>query len=125
MTMAPATTRNSRVYRDKLAKVLLDEPMLFLSHHDGDPGEGGAGEIVGGSYARQGIMLVRTAVGTLANSDPVEFNFLPKSQVNFFGLWTARTGGEYLTGGPLSRGIVVEEGQSIRWRETELVIRLG
>ena len=125
MTM-PALTRNSRVFRDLLAGALLDLPQLYLSHHAGDPGEDGAGELSGAlGYERQAIFLTRTAVGTLANENTIDVNFLPKGQVNFFGLWTERTGGEYLTGGPLSQPIVVEAGESIHWRETELIIRLG
>ena len=80
---------------------------LYVSLHDDPPGETGANEVVGGSYARQGDTAMDAASGgASANTNVIEFSGMPTvgpspAGVKFVGLWDAVSGGNFLWGGPL------------------------
>lgn len=68
-----------------------------LSLHTGDPGETGANEVVGGSYARQPVTWTAASGGSVSPTAAVDFNGMPAVTVTHFGVWT--TLGEYRGGG--------------------------
>jgi len=121
---------NSVFLRDLvLHRILLDKEImpggLYISLHSGDPGVSGANEIQGGGYNRLAIAFTRSAPGAAVNIDAIEYEDLPRSEVTHFGIWDARIGGNYLTGGTLLIPQTILQGQSLRWRESDLTLRVG
>lgn len=76
----------------------------YLSLHDGDPGETGANEITGGSYARQLCAFDAAASGVTQNTAAEEFTSMPAATVFFAGLWDALSVGNFLAAIPLGAG---------------------
>ena len=91
----------------------------YLSLHSGDPGETGANEIAGGSYARQAASFGAAAAGQVQNDATIDFTLMPAGTVLGFGLWDAATNGNCLWTGWLStvlRAFVADDvaGDTIR-----------
>ena len=119
---------NSRYFRDLVLRhTLLDAAVVepYMSLHVGEPGEIGVAELAGEGYERQPLELARSAPGTVTNQNNVEFRDLPAGLVTHFGVWDARTGGNYLSGGPLMVPHQLYLGNNLGWREAEIVIRAG
>ena len=118
---------NSAYFRDLLLqRTLLDlDDGPWMSLHTADPGNDGASEVKGGNYERQRLSLVRTAPGTAANDNEISFDGMPAVKVVFFGIWDSQTSGRFLTGGTLLSPVELGAGQALRYRETDLVLRLG
>jgi hypothetical protein len=74
----------------------------YVSLHTADPGTTGANEVAGGSYARQAITWSAPTSADLRSSNAPVFNVPGSTTITHFGLWTAASGGTYITGGPLS-----------------------
>lgn len=78
---------------------------IFASLHTNDPGDTGANELTGGSYARQSVSFGAPAVdGTgyaITNSADITFSNLPAGTVTHAGLFTASTGGTFYAGDTL------------------------
>jgi hypothetical protein len=74
----------------------------YVSLHTGDPGETGANEVTGGSYARQQVAFGAAASGTLSNSAQVDFASMPATTVFAWGVWDAVSAGNCLWTGWLS-----------------------
>lgn len=72
-----------------------------LSLHDGIPGETGADEIAGGSYARQAITFGAAAGGVATNDIVAEFLDMPAVEIWFAGYWDANAAGNFLQAIPL------------------------
>jgi len=91
----------------------------YLSLHGGDPGETGANEIAGGSYARQAASFGASAAGQVQNDATIDFTLMPATTVVAFALWDAATNGNCLWAGWLStvlRAFVADDtaGDTIR-----------
>jgi hypothetical protein len=71
----------------------------WISLHTASPGTTGANELAGGSYGRQQTTWGAASGGSSAGSQ-VTIN-VPASTIEFFGIWTASSGGTYIGGGPL------------------------
>lgn len=69
---------------------------LYASLHTADPGETGANEVTGGSYARQTITLSAASSGTTSNSGAISFTGMPACTVTHAALWDASTAGNCL-----------------------------
>lgn len=118
---------NSPYFRDLLLQrsPLLDGTGAYMSLHIADPSIDGRAELGGGGYERQRLDLVRTAAGTMANENEIAFESLPTATARFFGVWDAQEGGHFLTGGSLLSPVELQAGQALRYRETDLVLRIG
>ena len=119
----------SPFFRDLILEHTILNPDIvnsrpWISLHTEDPGETGANEILSDEYGRQRVEMVRIAPGTMTNSQPIEFPTLPEARISYFGCWIEETGGVFLLGGPIV-GFRVLAGQAARWREGEMVIRVG
>lgn len=73
----------------------------WISLHTADPGDTGASEVTGGTYAREattwGNASASAATGSAVTSD------VPAgTTITHWGLWTAASGGSFLYGGPLA-----------------------
>jgi hypothetical protein len=74
----------------------------FVSLHTADPGETGANEAAGGSYARQQAAFGAAAAGTLSNGANVDFANMPATTIVAVGIFDASTAGNCLWTGWLS-----------------------
>ena len=119
---------SSLYFREMLLRhTILDSgvfPRLFLSLHDEDPGEFGASEIDGLSYERQVIVFGNGSSQT-SNVNLIEYDWLPASRISHYGIWDSVRGGRYLLSGELEVAQALQEGQALRWRPDELIIRIG
>lgn len=66
---------------------------VYVSLHTGDPGETGANEATGGSYARQQADFSAAASGTLSNSANIDFTLMPAATIVAWGIWDAVSAG--------------------------------
>lgn len=106
---------------------------LYISAHTADPGDTGANEVVGGSYARVAVTTGTAGTGagavfggaptigtgsqstkkaTLSNGSAVTFPTATASwgTVGYVGVWDALTGGNFLMSGALTTGVAVNTG---------------
>lgn len=73
----------------------LGTEWLFVSLHDGDPGDSGAAEISGGSpaYARKACTWNAAEAGAMAHGGAPVFDVPAGKTVKYAGGWTLVTGG--------------------------------
>lgn len=71
---------------------------VYMSLHTADPGETGASEVTGGSYARQVTTFGAAASGAVANDSAESFT-MPAATVTHVGLWDDASAGNFLWGG--------------------------
>jgi hypothetical protein len=91
----------------------------YVSLHTADPGETGANEVVGGSYARQAASFGAASAGQVQNDANIDFSGMPPVTVVGFAIWDALSGGNCLWTGWLStvvRAFVADDvaGDTIR-----------
>lgn len=67
-----------------------------VSAHTADPGDTGASEVSGGSYARQAITFAAAASGARDSSTTPAISIPSGNTVTHIGFWTASTGGTFL-----------------------------
>jgi len=77
-----------------------------LSLHTGHPGNTGATEVAGGTYARQPIVGAMSAAtgGTVTNDVQIQFTLLPAVAtpgIQFAGVWSALAAGTYYGFAPI------------------------
>jgi len=75
---------------------------VYISLHSGDPGETGANEVTGGSYARQQTDFTAAAAGTLSNVGAIAFAGMPATTVFGWGAWDAVSAGNNFWSGFLT-----------------------
>jgi hypothetical protein len=78
-------------------------PTVWGSLHSDSPGETGANELTGGSYARQTIAFAVAAAGTASNSAQEEWDLtgVTAGDVTHIGLFDAVSAGNFLWSVPL------------------------
>jgi hypothetical protein len=96
----------------------------YVSLHTGDPGETGANEVAGGSYARQLGSFGAAASGAVSNDADIDFTLMPSATVTHVGVWDASTVGNFLWGGALAASKVVNSGDTFRIATGDLDITL-
>lgn len=90
-------------------------PGVTISLHTADPGETGANEVTGGSYARQAATFDASTDGSPCTlSDAVEFEGMPACTVTHAGLWTTDAVPVYIGGGPLDAPKTLGAGDTYR-----------
>jgi hypothetical protein len=72
----------------------------YISLHSASPGTSGANEISGGSYARVATTWGAASAGSAVGSQVV-INVPASTTVEYWGMWTAASGGTYIDGGAL------------------------
>ncbi len=90
---------------------------VYVSLHTADPGEAGASEVTGGSYARQQAPASdwnAAASGAIDNSAAIQFADMPAATVTHVGIFDALSGGNFLWGGALTASVAVTAGQTFR-----------
>ena len=96
----------------------------WVSLHTADPGETGANEVSGGSYARQTITFNAAASGLVDNVAQEDFTSMPAVTVTHIGVWDSATVGEFIAGGALDASKVVGSGDTVRLAAGDLDITL-
>lgn len=72
----------------------------WISLHSASPATTGANEISGGSYARVQTTWSGSGGGSKAGSQ-VTINVPASTTIEYFGIWSASSSGNYIGGGPL------------------------
>ena len=85
---------------------------VFVSLHDGVPGENGANEFSGGNpaYARKAITWNPAAVGSKGASNQPVFDVPAGKTVAHVGFWTAVEGGVWKGSSPLVNEVFAAQG---------------
>jgi hypothetical protein len=84
----------------------------YVSLHTADPGETGASEATGGSYARQSASFGAAASGAIANDAAISFTAMPAATITHVGVWDASTAGNFLWGGALAASKTTNSGDT-------------
>jgi hypothetical protein len=99
----------------------------YVSLHTADPGDGGANEVLGGAYARQGP----TTFASAGNNPTVASNSAiityaaataPWGTIGFFGVWDAATAGNFRGSGAVTTPKAVNTGDTARFAANSLTI---
>jgi len=96
----------------------------YVSLHTGDPGETGADEAAGGSYARQSAAFDASASGATANAADITFTAMPTATITHIGVWDASTTGNFLWGGAASASKALTSGDEYKILEGDLDVTL-
>lgn len=96
----------------------------FISLHTADPGETGANEVAGGSYARQQAAFGAAAGGATDNNANIDFATMPAATITHVGVWDAVSGGNFLWGGPLNASKTTAAGDTLRIPANQLDVTL-
>ena len=120
-----------------LTQLLIGTPFadptpVKVSLHTADPGNSGANEVVGGSYARIQVdtdkWTVPDSIGTgsaSSNVEDLEFVDMPETTVAYAGIWS-NDGFVFLMSGPLdSGGTPVSGGATFAIRAGKLRAKLN
>lgn len=99
----------------------------FLSLHTGDPGNTGANEVTGGSYARQAENFAAASGKALTNSAQINFTGMPVCTVIYLGFWTLVSGGTFLgyialSSAPAGTGVLIDQTVAFLAGELDIVM---
>lgn len=120
----PATVanRNSMLNAWLRAAAYTGTASLFLSLHTADPGDAGASELTGGSYARVGVTFAAAVAASSGLVAQTDFAGMPAATITHVGLWSAATLGTFHGGGALSASKVTGVGDTLRFVATTGVV---
>lgn len=96
----------------------------YVSLHTADPGETGADEAAGGSYARQSATFDVAASGATANSGTISFTSMPAATITHVGVWDAASTGNFLWGGALGQSKTTNSGDTFQIAAGDLDVTL-
>jgi hypothetical protein len=120
----------SNYYEDKILDHMLrgtaftPPTAVYVSLHSADPGETGANEISGGSYARKQVTFNAPSGGSMTNSNLLRWDNMPAVTVTHVALWDAATGGNCLWTGALTASVTVSAGASFEIAPGNLTVTL-
>lgn len=84
-----------------------------MSLHTADPGQTGANEVTGGSYARQSAGYNAASGGVCALAGTVSFTVMPAATVTHIGLWDSTGTPLFLQGAALAAAKTVSAGDTL------------
>jgi len=89
---------------------------IYMSLHTADPGDTGASEVTGGSYARQNVTTSFAAAsgGSVSSNALIEWTNMPATTVTHIGVWDASTSGNFLWGGTLTASKTTNSGDTFQ-----------
>jgi hypothetical protein len=124
--MALVTATANKVLDLILRNVALTPPTsIYLSLHTADPGDTGANEVSGGSYARQQITMSAASGKATSNSGDITFNGMPACTATHVGIWGSVSGGTIWLTGILTLSRTIEAGDSFKISLGDLDIGLA
>lgn len=85
----------------------------YTGFNTASPGQTGANEVSGGSYARKASKPTAAATGKEHNASAMTFPTMPAVTIDYFSEWTAVTSGTYMGGGPLTSSLTVPAGAKV------------
>ena len=99
----------------------------YVSLHTADPGDTGANEITGGTYARQGpITFASVGNNPTVSSNSAILTFTAATAawgtISYFGLWSAAIGGTFRGSGALITPVSINSGDTARFVAGALTI---
>ena len=102
-----------------LAKILKNTDFTHptawhVSLHTADPGNTGASECTGGSYARQSATFGTISGKAVSNSGALEFTGMPACTVTHVGIWSLASGGAFWWGGAATASKTLTAGDTYR-----------
>ena len=100
----------------------------YVSLHTADPGETGANEVTGGSYARQSGAFGNAAAGAVANTASISFTGMPAVTITHVGIWsssTATASANFVWGGALTASKSVGAGSTFKIAIGDLDVSLN
>jgi hypothetical protein len=100
----------------------------WVSLHTGDPGETGANEASGGSYARQAGSFGNAAAGAVSNTATIDFTGMPTATITHIGIWsssTATASANFVWGGTLTASKSTNSGDTFRLATGDLDVTLN
>ena len=96
----------------------------YISLHVSASGTNGAGEVTGGSYARQAITWVWDASDQRAeNNNQLDYPAMPTGTIVAVGVWDAVSSGNFLFGGNLNVSKTLVAGDSVRFTVGNLTFK--
>lgn len=117
--MPLATTGESTVLNALLAA-------RFVSLHTANPGNTGASEVAGGSYARQAVTFANAGANptVASNTGIVQYPTAtaPWGTITHFGLWTAASGGSFLGYNAVTTPKSIDTDDIARWEVGKLTV---
>ena len=96
----------------------------YVSLHTADPGETGASEASGGSYARQSASFGAASGGAISNDAAISFTGMPAATITHVGVWDASTAGNFLWGGALTASKTTNAGDTFTIASGDLDVTL-
>lgn len=119
------TTEGNSILNLMLRKVsYTPADALYLSLHTGDPGQNGANEVTGGSYARKAITFDAASSKKCVSSAAIEFEGMPSATVSHVCLWDNSTSGNVKWAGSLAASKAVPAGETLRFKAGEVTVEL-
>lgn len=99
---------------------------VYVSLHTGNPGNTGANEVAGGSYARKAATFTNTGNNptVAANNAVIQFDQATADwgTIAHFGIWSAATGGSLLAYSPVTTPKTIGVGDVARWDTGTLTV---
>ena len=85
---------------------------IYVSLHDGDPGESGTAEISGGSpaYARKSVTWNAANSGSMDDSNAPVFDVPAGKTVKYVGFWSALTTGTFYGSAAVTNEVFAAQG---------------
>ena len=107
----------SQAVEGMLASSAPTVPTLYLSIHSASPGTTGANELAAGTAysqsVRQTLTFAAASAGTIVSNDTQTYTLSSGTAVTYFGIWTASSGGTYITGGPTNLSGTIPSGANV------------
>lgn len=98
----------------------------YISLHTADPGISGGGEVTGGAYARQPVTFAQSGSNPTVASNNAVVQYPTATAnwgtVNFYGIWSAASGGTFYGGYPVTLPKAVGVDDIVRWDVNKLQI---
>lgn len=123
--MAFTTTTANKII-DKILRNtdFVHASAIYVSLHEGDPGQTGVNEVVGGGYNRKLATFSAAANKETSNASDIEFPNMPTSTVTHIGLWSAASGGNFWWGGSLTVSKALTTGDTLKIPAGDLDVTL-
>lgn len=126
----PFTVANRNNILNKLLRATDFTPpsTVYVSLHTGDPGDNGANEVTGGTYARQSCAFDAAATNHTQNTAAINFTLMPAiaspSYITHFGLWSLASGGVFQGGGTMTANKETNAGDTYQIAAGDLDVTL-
>jgi hypothetical protein len=108
LTYLTATSANAAI-----TAVTAAATTYYVGLHNGSPGNTGANEVSGGSYARQTIQFAAASSGSMASSTAQNFVSMPATTVDHFTINSTLATSSQITGGATSASLTVPSGATV------------